>query len=96
MRLVAGALTRGRAGPSAKHRARGQALLWGEVTCDGGGRAEARLRTPDPYALTAASAVEIARRVLAGEARPGFQTPSRLLGPDFALELPGVTREDVA
>ena len=34
--------------------------------------------------------------VLAGDMKPGFQTPSLAFGPDFALECEGVTREDVA
>ena len=36
------------------------------------------------------------RRVLAGEALAGFQTPSRAYGPDWILQFDGVEREDVA
>ena len=42
--------------------------------------------------LTALAAIA---RVLAGGVPPGFQTPSRAYGPDFVLEIPGVTREDL-
>ena len=42
--------------------------------------------------LTALAAVE---RVLAGAHPPGFQTPSRAYGPDFILDIEGVTREDL-
>ena len=33
-----------------------------------------------------------AERVLAGEAKPGFQTPSTAFGADFILEFDGVRR----
>jgi saccharopine dehydrogenase (NAD+, L-lysine-forming) len=39
--------------------------------------------------------VEAARRILAGEAKPGFQTPATAFGADFVLALPGVKREDL-
>jgi short subunit dehydrogenase-like uncharacterized protein len=85
-------------GPSAEHRARGQSLLWGEATDAAGNRAEARLRTPEGYELTALTALAIVKRVLAGDAPPGFQTPSRAYGADFILGIPGCVRtdEDVA
>jgi len=47
--------------------------------------ARSRLQTPDGYALTARTALEIARRAVAGETPPGFQTPSMAFGPDFIL-----------
>ena len=61
-----------------------------------GGRAAARLSTPEAYAFTGTVAAAIARRVLAGDLEPGFQTPARLFGPDFVLSFPGVVREDLA
>jgi hypothetical protein len=36
----------------------------------------------------------VVRRVLAGAAPPGFQTPSSAYGADFVLELEGVERTD--
>jgi len=53
-----------------------------------------RLEGPEGYTLTAQAGVRVVEHVLAGRVAPGFQTPSRLLGPDFVLELPGVTRTD--
>ncbi len=81
-------------GPTEAQRARGCIRLWGEVEDASGARAVSRMRTPEGYAFTAVSAVAIAQRVLAGEAPPGFQTPSRAYGADFALAIPGVTRHD--
>jgi hypothetical protein len=34
-------------------------------------------------------------RVAAGDVRPGFQTPSLALGPDYIQNFEGVTREDL-
>jgi short subunit dehydrogenase-like uncharacterized protein len=93
--LAASLLTGGEAGPSEAERARGRAVVWGEAEDGRGGRARARLRTPDGYAFTALSAVAIAERVLAGEVKPGFRTPSLAFGPDLAIAIPGVVRTDL-
>jgi len=62
---------------------------------DGNGRtARARLTTPEAYDFTGVTAAAIAKRVAAGEAEPGFQTPARLFGADFVLGFAGVRRED--
>jgi short subunit dehydrogenase-like uncharacterized protein len=82
------------AGPDDRARAHGVSLLWGEATAPDGRRV-ARLRGPEGYTLTADTAVRIARRVLAGDAPPGFHTPSRAYGADFVLEVPGVVRQDL-
>ena len=84
----------GRAGPSDAARAKGASLLWGEAANDAGQTVVSRLRGPDGYTLTADTAVRCAMRTLAGDAPPGFQTPSRAYGTDFILESPGVTRTD--
>ncbi|AEH38580.1 saccharopine dehydrogenase family protein [Halopiger xanaduensis] len=82
-----------------RNAADGHAVVWGEVTDDAGRRARARLRTPDPYALTAESAVIAAQRVLedrgragGGSVPDGFQTPASAFGSDFALALSGTDR----
>jgi len=54
-----------------------------------------RLRTPEGHTLTARTSVEAIRRVLAGDAPAGFQTPSRAYGADWILQFDGVEREDV-
>jgi short subunit dehydrogenase-like uncharacterized protein len=54
-----------------------------------------RLTLPNAYTLTAWTALAIARRVLAGELRPGYATPAGVYGPDFILTFAGVTRVDV-
>lgn len=82
-------------GPDETERNESQSLIWGEVTNVKGRRASARLQCPNGYALTAQSAILAAQRVLAGEATPGFQTPSRAFGADYVLALDDTTREDI-
>lgn len=81
-------------GPSAAQRRRTSVTLVAEATTDDGRRASARLRTPEVYAFTAVSAVHVLERIMKGDAQPGFQTPSRVWGPDFVLSLEGVSRVD--
>ena len=45
--------------------------------------------------LTAQTGAEIARRVVAGEVKPGFQTPSLVFGSEFILEFDGSRREEL-
>ena len=82
-------------GPDEERRRQGVSLVWGLAEDDAGGRAEARMRTPEGYTLTAMTGVEAVRRVLEGGGFPGFQTPSLAWGADWILELAGVEREDV-
>jgi short subunit dehydrogenase-like uncharacterized protein len=82
-------------GPSEEERLTTRALVVAEA--EGGGRtARARLETPSGYETTRLAGVEAARRILAGDAKPGFQTPATAFGADFVLALPGVKREDLA
>jgi short subunit dehydrogenase-like uncharacterized protein len=89
------AIRKGPPGPTPEQRAKGVSLLWGRVEDADGRRAVSRLRTPEGYTLTARTSVEAVRRVLAGEAPAGFQTPSRAYGADWILQFDGVEREDV-
>lgn len=82
-------------GPTADQRARNTTRVWGRVENDAGERAAARLDLPDTYDFTARAACEIARRTLAGDVDPGFQTPASAFGSAFVLDFDGVEREDV-
>ena len=79
-------------GPSAERRAAALTYVWGEVRNAAGITRQARLHSPEGYTLTAHSALLIAKKILAGEGRPGFWTPAGLFGPDLVLEIPGVER----
>ena len=69
-------------------------MLVAEVTDEAGNRAVSRMRTPHAYTLTALTALEVVRRILAGDVHPGFQTPAKAYGPDLVMEIGGVKRED--
>ncbi|KZX53179.1 hypothetical protein A3711_15940 [Erythrobacter sp. HI00D59] len=55
-----------------------------EVTGKSGAESRSVLDTVNGYTFTTLAAAEAARRVLAGESRPGFQTPTGLFGDGFA------------
>lgn len=81
-------------GPDEARRMRSDSLIWGEALDESGARVESRMRTPEGYTLTAMTSVEIVQRILGGEARAGYQTPSLAFGADWILELNGVERVD--
>lgn len=83
------------AGPTEAERARGRSIFVAEVEGAGGQRAVSRLHTLEGYTLTALTALEIARRALAGEAPIGFQTPAMAYGPDLIMAIAGTQREDL-
>jgi short subunit dehydrogenase-like uncharacterized protein len=76
-------------GPDAATRRTGRAQVYARAEVPGGATAEQRLEVCEPYAFTARSAVEIARRVLAGDAPPGYRTPSQAFGEGLVLDIPG-------
>jgi short subunit dehydrogenase-like uncharacterized protein len=83
-------------GPTEEERRRGRAFVWAEAEDDAGNRVTSRLVTPEGYAFTALSALAVVERVLTGQGGTGFRTPSLAFGPDFVLDIVGVTRTDEA
>jgi short subunit dehydrogenase-like uncharacterized protein len=83
------------AGPTAAQRdiSRYQAAV--EVTGADGTVVRSVLDTINGYTFTALAAAEAARRVLGGEVRPGFQTPTGLFGAGFAETIADTTIVDV-
>ncbi|GAB4496934.1 MAG: saccharopine dehydrogenase NADP-binding domain-containing protein [Anaerolineales bacterium] len=81
-------------GPSREKNKTGFSLMIAEVT-DGKKTIRAKLRTPEAYYLTSLTSVEIMKRILAGNFKPGFQTPSKVYGADFILQFDGVQRDDI-
>lgn len=93
--LLKQALRLARSGPTEEQRRNGFSLIVGEARNDAGGSVSSRLKTPEGYSLTALATVEIMRRILAGDLKPGFQTPSLVYGPEFILGFEGVERVDL-
>lgn len=82
-------IEKGPRGPSDEQRARSVSLIWGEVRDADGTVVTDTLRTIEGYTLTARSGLIAAKRVLAGEATVGYQTPSMCFGADYILEIEG-------
>ncbi|WP_424961518.1 saccharopine dehydrogenase family protein [Ekhidna sp.] len=75
-------------GPKEKRRNESEMYLWGQVS-NGSKTIEARLKTPNGYTLTALTSVLIAKKILEGDFKPGFQTPSSAYGEGLILEVEG-------
>ena len=88
-------IDRGPEGPTEDQRKKGHAVLIGVARNGKGDMVRSRLRTPEGYTLTALTGLTIAKRVLDGEFKAGFQTPSLAYGPDFILSFENVWREDL-
>jgi short subunit dehydrogenase-like uncharacterized protein len=88
-RLLAARVRRTVTGPSEAVRRAARVHLWGEAWSERGGRASAGLEVPEGYALTAATAAECLRRVLAGEVAPGAWTPAGAFGSALIDAIPG-------
>lgn len=78
-------------GSSEEQRQQSETLVWGRASDPQGAVVEGRLRTPEAYAFTACSAILAVEKVLAGQVKPGFQTPSMAFGERFVEEIEGVT-----
>ena len=81
-------------GPSRDQNKNGFNLMIGEMR-DENNTVRTKLRTPEGYHCTALTTVEIMRRILNGDYKTGFQTPSLAYGADFILQFDGVEREDL-
>jgi short subunit dehydrogenase-like uncharacterized protein len=77
------------AGPTDEQRAKSISLVWGEATNAKGEKIEGRLKCAEGYTLTAISSLIIARKILDGNFRPGYQTPAGCYGENLILEVPG-------
>lgn len=74
-------------GPTERQRALGRSRAAAEVTDRDGTVVRSYVDTPTGYGFTRLSAVEIARRVLAAEPEPGFQSPSSAYGPELVTTI---------
>jgi short subunit dehydrogenase-like uncharacterized protein len=82
-------------GPSERDRQKTSTLAWAETRDGRGAVAICRARLPESYTFTALSSLAAIERVLGGDARPGYQTPSTAFGADFVAQIEGVELEDV-
>ncbi|PON28855.1 hypothetical protein TGAM01_v201963 [Trichoderma gamsii] len=82
-------------GPTAKQRESNPYHVAATVTGSDGATTRAVLHTVNGYTFTPLASVEAARRVLMGEVKAGFQTPSRLFGYRFVEAIAGSTFRDL-
>jgi short subunit dehydrogenase-like uncharacterized protein len=92
-RAVAAAWPRG---PAEDARAAAQFVMVAEAIDPWRRSRFLRMRTGDGYGVSVATATAATQRVLVGEAAPGFQTPSKVFGPEFILGLGCAALEDGA
>ncbi|MCS6984776.1 MAG: saccharopine dehydrogenase NADP-binding domain-containing protein [Leptospiraceae bacterium] len=78
-------------GPSEETRQKERAIIWGEVQNSSGKKILARLETPEAYQLTVETALGAVQKVLRGSYQAGFQTPAKVFGSQFIMEIPGVS-----
>jgi len=81
--------------PSPPAPGAGWGVLVAEATDAAGGRRCSRFCSGDVYRYTSLSSIGVVEKCLAGEFKPGFQTPAQVYGPDFALSFEGAHREDL-
>jgi short subunit dehydrogenase-like uncharacterized protein len=81
------------AGPSDEQRSKAVSLVWGQVSNSRGDKATVTMQTPNGYTLTAHSVLLIAKKILEGNLKTGYQTPANAYTEDLIMEVPGVKRE---
>lgn len=74
-------------GPTAAEREANRYHASVEVEADNGSIVRMALDTVNGYTFTAIAAAEAARRVLAGDVRPGYRAPVEVFGGEFALTI---------
>ncbi len=84
--LVSWTIRRAVRGPGDDALARSRAEFWGQATDAQGRSVQATLSTIGGYALTVQTALAAVERVLRGRVPPGFHTPARAFGLQFAEE----------
>ncbi|MEQ8361280.1 MAG: saccharopine dehydrogenase NADP-binding domain-containing protein [Cyclobacteriaceae bacterium] len=81
-------------GPDESQREKANSYLVGSAW-NNNEKVQTQLVTPNGYTLTASTSVSIANKILVGNFKPGFQTPSLAYGPDLILEFENVERTDL-
>ena len=79
-------------GPSVDKRANTDSFIWGEATDAAGTVKKGTLRTPNGYDITVTASLGIVDHLSRTTLPGGYYTPSMLMGADYVLGLPGVTR----
>lgn len=81
-------------GPTAEQRGTSRSYLAG-CAWNQRARVESTIEMSDGYTFTGISGVAIANKILQGNFKAGYQTPSSAYGADLILEFEGVIRKDL-
>jgi short subunit dehydrogenase-like uncharacterized protein len=76
-------------GPGDEQRNKAKSLVWGEVSNGIGHTVSSHYSCADGYTLTAHACCIIARKILEGNFKAGYQTPSSCFGEKLVCEIPG-------
>jgi short subunit dehydrogenase-like uncharacterized protein len=77
------------AGPGDNQRNKASSLVWGEAGDASGQTVSASFTCSDGYTLTAHGSLVIAKKVLGGDFKTGYQTPASCYGEHLMQDLPG-------
>ena len=80
------------AGPTDEMRSKAKSMVWGEVSNASGKIITDHFSCAEGYTLTALSSLIIAKKVLGGNFKTGYQTPAGCYGEELVNEIPGTTR----
>jgi short subunit dehydrogenase-like uncharacterized protein len=80
------------AGPNDEMRSKAKSLVWGEARNANGQIVADHFTCADGYTLTALSSLIIAKKVLEGNFKTGYQTPAACYGEDLIMEIPGTVK----
>lgn len=80
------------AGPDDEMRNKARSLVWGEARNAKGQMVTGLFSCADGYTLTALSSLVIAKKVLDGNFKTGYQTPAACYGEDLVMEIPGTVK----
>jgi short subunit dehydrogenase-like uncharacterized protein len=90
--IIMGILKMQSAGPNQTVRDKSTSYIRGSVSNAKGEVVEAGMETPEAYSLTAFTILVIAKKIISGHYKPGYQTPASAYGPDLIMEIDGVKR----
>jgi len=80
------------AGPDDEMRKKAKSMVWGEACNLTGDTVTDRFTCAEGYTLTALSSLIIAKKVLEGNFKTGYQTPAACYGEELVREIPGTVR----
>lgn len=77
------------AGPSDEKRKNSSSLVWGQVSNSRSETINIAISCFDGYTLTAHSSLLVAKKILEGNFKSGYQTPAGCYGENLIMEVPG-------